>query len=268
MNNLSAWERIEIVRHPKRPSAIDYIPLIFEDFYELHGDRLCGDDGAVMGGVGRFRGIPVTVAAQVKGRDLQENKQCNFGMPHPEGYRKALRLAKQAEKFRRPVIFFVDTPGAYPGVDAEKHGQGEAIAANIAKLMTLKTPIISIVLGEGGSGGALAMAVCDELLMLENAVYSVISPSGFASILWKDPAREKEACEIMKITAEDMMRLKVCDGIIPEPMGGAHNDCQQTAENISDSIFKSLERKLQKGLDELLIERYNRFRLIGEFQER
>lgn len=267
MSNLTACERLDIIRHKNRPTVNDYIPLIFDDFFEMHGDRYYGDDGAIMGGVCYFRGLPVTVIAQVKGRNLDENKKCNFGMPHPEGYRKALRLAKQAEKFHRPVICLIDTSGAYPGVEAEKRGQGEAIAKSIINFMTLKVPVISIVLGEAGSGGALAMGVCDELAMLENALYSVISPSGFASILWKDPSREREACDIMKITAEDLVRLKVCDGIIAESAGGAHTDPEQTAENISKYIFEALKRKLKKSLDELLNERYNKFRIIGEFQE-
>ena len=229
MSELTACQRLDIIRHKGRPTAKDYIPLIFDDFFEMHGDRLFGDDGAVMGGIAYFKGIPVTVIAEVKGRDLAENQKCNFGMPHPEGYRKALRLARQAEKFQ--------------------------------------TPVISIILGEGGSGGALALAVCDELAMLENAIYSVISPRGFASILWKDSTREREACDIMKITAEDLTRLGVCDHIISEADGGAHNDPQLTAENISDYIEGALKRKLQKGLDELLEGRYNKFRTVGEFEE-
>jgi acetyl-CoA carboxylase carboxyl transferase subunit alpha len=266
----TAWERLKLVHTKGRPTIRDSIPLIFTDFYEMHGDRFYGDDKAVIGGVARLDGTPVTVIAQVKGRDIDENKACNFAMPLPEGYRKALRLAKQAEKFHRPVICLVDTPGAYPGVEAEKRGQGEAIARNIMEFMTLKTPVISIILGEGGSGGALALAVCDELAMLENALYSVISPKGFASILWKDASREREACDIMKITAEDLVRLKVCDHIIPEADGGAHNDPTQTAENISAFISESLQnlqRKFQKGLDEMLNSRYNKFRVVGDFDE-
>lgn len=267
MSDLKASQRLDIIRQKNRPTVNDYIPLIFDDFFEMHGDRHFGDDGAIMGGIAYFKGLPVTIIAQVKGRNLEENKKCNFGMPHPEGYRKALRLAKQAEKFHRPIICLIDTSGAYPGMDAEKRGQGEAIAKDIVEFMRLKTPIISIVLGEGGSGGALALGVCDELAMLENAIYSVISPSGFASILWKDPSREREACDIMKITAEDLVKLKVCDAIIPEPNGGAHTYPEQTAENISEYILSALQRKLEKGLDELLNQRYNKFRIIGEFQE-
>ena len=267
---LSASQRLDIIRHKGRPTALDYIPMIFDEFFEMHGDRLYGDDRAIIGGVASYKGTPVTVIAEVKGRDLAENQECNFGMPHPEGYRKALRLAKQAEKFHRPVICLVDTPGAYPGVEAEKRGQGEAIARNIMEFMTLKTPVISIIMGEGGSGGALALAVCDELAMLENSLYSVISPKGFASILWKDANREREACEIMKITAEDLVRLKVCDRIIPEADGGAHNDPQLTAENISSFISESLQNlqiKFQKGLDEMINSRYNKFRVVGDFEE-
>lgn len=209
MSNLTASERIDIVHHKGRPTIRDYIPLLFDEFCELHGDRLFGDDQAMLGGIANFRGIPITVIAEVKGRNLEENKRSNFAMPHPEGYRKALRLAKQAEKFHRPVVFFIDTPGAFCGIGAEERGQGEAIARNLLELSRLKTPIISIVLGEGGSGGALALGVCDELAMLENAVYSVISPRGFASILWKDASREREAADRLHITAEDLLKLQV-----------------------------------------------------------
>ena len=214
-----------------------------------------------------FGSTPVTVLAQVKGRNLDENKRSNFSMPHPEGYRKALRLAKQAEKFHRPVICFVDTPGAFCGIEAEKRGQGEAIARNLMEFMTLKTPIISIVLGEGGSGGALALAVCDELAMLENALYSVISPRGFASILWKDASREHEAAELMKITAEDLMRFGVCERIIEEPDGGAHRDPALMTENIADYLSDALPRVMGVGTDEMLAGRYDKFRRIGVFSE-
>lgn len=267
MNNLTACERLDIIRHKNRPTVRDYIPEIFDDFHEMHGDRLYGDDGAIIGGIGYFKGTPVTVLATVKGRNLDENKESNFGMPHPEGYRKALRLARQAEKFKRPVICLVDTSGAFCGIEAEERGQGEAIAKNLMEFMSLKTPIITIILGEGGSGGALALAVCDELAMLENSLYSVISPRGCASILWKDASREREACEVLKITAENLREFGVCDYIIDEAEGGAHNDSVQTAENISEYIEEALERKLKKGLDELLNERYTKFRKIGEFNE-
>ena len=261
----TAWERLQLVHTKGRPTIRDYMPLIFSEFYEMHGDRLYGDDRAIIGGLASLDGIPVTVIAQVKGRDINENKNCNFAMPHPEGYRKALRLAKQAEKFHRPVICFIDTPGAFCGIAAEERGQGEAIARNIAEFMTLRTPIISIVLGEGGSGGALALGVCDELAMLENAQYSVVSPRGFASILWKDASREEEACNIMKITAEDMLRLGVAETVIKEPLGGAHNDLDKISENIKEYLSLKIEEKLQKDIDELLKERYTKFRKIGEF---
>ncbi len=219
---LTAWERIELIRHKNRPTVNDYIPMIFDEFYEMHGDRCFGDDPAILGGVGKISGIPVTVIGQVKGRTLEENRRANFASPHPEGYRKALRLAKQAEKFHRPVICFIDTPGAFCGIAAEERGQGEAIARNLLEFSRLRTPILSIVLGEGGSGGALALGVCDSLAMLQNAVYSVISPRGCASILWKDASKEKEAAERLRITAEDLTQFGVCDAIIPEPPGGAH----------------------------------------------
>ncbi len=264
---LTAWERIELIRNKNRPTVNDYIPMIFDDFCELHGDRCYGDDPAIVGGVARFGGIPVTVIGEVKGRDLEENRRVNFGCPHPEGYRKALRLARQAEKFRRPVICFIDTPGAFCGVAAEERGQGEAIARNLLEFSRLKTPVISIVLGEGGSGGALALGVCDSLAMLQNAVYSVISPRGCASILWKDASKEKEAAERLHITAEDLTRFGVCDAIIPEPPGGAHMDPRLTAENIADYILETLGEIRQKGVANLLEARYNKFRKIGDFEE-
>lgn len=267
LNKLTPYERLEVVRHKGRPTIRDYIPLIFDEFIEMHGDRYFGDDGAIMGGIASISGIPVTVIAEVKGRNLNENKDSNFAMPHPEGYRKALRLAKQAEKFHRPVICFIDTPGAFCGVEAEKRGQGEAIARNLMEFMRLRTPIISVVLGEGGSGGALALGVCDELAVLENAIYSVISPRGFASVLWKDAGREKEACNIMRATAEDMVEFGVAEKIIEEPLGGAHNDIGQTAENIAEFLYKTLHKKMKIDIDVLLNERYTKFRKVGEFTE-
>lgn len=267
MSKLTASERIEIIRHKDRPTVNDYFPLLFDEFCELHGDRLYGDDRAILGGIANFRGMSVTVIAEVKGRDLEENKKFNFAMPHPEGYRKALRLARQAEKFHRPVVLFIDTPGAFCGVAAEERGQGEAIARNLFEFSRLKTPVVSIVLGEGGSGGALALGVCDELAMLENAVYSVISARGCASILWKDSSREKEAADRLRITAEDLTELGVCDGIIPEPAGGAHNNPQQTAENISNYLYQALQKLIKKEVAILLDSRYNKFRKIGEYLE-
>ena len=267
MSDLTAWERQLLIREKNRPTVNDYIPLIFDEFYELHGDRLYGDDGALMGGIGRIDDIPVTILAEVKGRDLNENKKTNFAMPHPEGYRKALRLAKQAEKFHRPVICFIDTPGAFCGIEAEERGQGEAIARNIMEFMRLRTPVVSVVLGEGGSGGALALGVCERVAMLENALSSVISPRGCASILWKDASREHEACEILKITAEDMVRLEVAEDIIEEANSSAEHDVYKTAENIKEFLVKSLKENLQKDIDILLEQRYTKFRKIGEFTE-
>lgn len=263
----TAWERLQLVHAKGRPTIRDYIPLIFTDWYEMHGDRLFGDDKAIISGVARICSIPVTVIAEVKGRNINENKECNFAMPHPEGYRKALRIARQAEKFHRPIVCFIDTPGAFCGISAEERGQGEAIAKNIAEFMTLRTPIISIVLGEAGSGGALALGVCDELAMLENAQYSVLSPRGFASILWKDASREQEACNIMRITAEDMVSLGVAETIIEEPLGGAHNDLDKISENIKEYLSQKIPEKCQIDIDVLLKERYTKFRKIGEFTE-
>jgi acetyl-CoA carboxylase carboxyl transferase subunit alpha len=262
-----AWEHIEIIRNIKRPNINDYISMVFDDFIEMHGDRLCGDDAAIKGGIAVFEGTPVTLIGMVKGKNLEENKKCNFAMPNPEGYRKALRLMREAEKFQRPVICMVDTPGANPSIGAEERGQGEAIAKNLFELARLKTPVISIILGEGGSGGALALAVCDELAMLENAVYSVISPRGFASILWKDGTREKEAAALLKMTAHDLVTLGVADYIIEEPTGGAHNNPQAQGIFISEYIGKALKRLRGIPQAELLESRYAKFRRIGVFDE-
>lgn len=267
MSNLTAWERMEIVHNKNRPTVNDYIPALFTRFMEFHGDRCYGDDAAIIGGIGFLSSTPVTVLAQVKGRNLEENKRSNFSMPHPEGYRKSLRLAKQAEKFRRPIICLVDTPGAYCGIEAEKRGQGEAIARNLYEFMTLKTPIVSVVLGEGGSGGALALAVCDELAMMENATYSAISPRGAASILWKDSSKEREACESLKITAEDLMKFGVCDKIIKEPDGGAHNSPEQAADSLYEYLTEAVRRLSAVDEKTLLENRYDKFRKIGMFTE-
>ena len=267
MAQLTAWDRLNIVHNPKRPNAYDYIKGIFEDYFELKGDGVFGEDCAITGGIATFKQLPVTVIATVKGKNLEENRKYNFSMAHPEGYRKALRLSKQAEKFKRPVVCFIDTTGAFCGVDAEKRGQGQAIAKNIMEFFTLKIPIISIITGEGGSGGALGLAVCDELLMLENAVYSVISPRGAASILWRDPKKEEEAANTMKITAEDLLNFEVADSIVKEPVGGAHNDPIMVFENIKEDLFKALKRNLKKSIAMLLQDRYNKFRKIGIFDE-
>lgn len=267
MSTLTAWERIQIVKDKNRPTIKDYMPMIFDHFIEMHGDRCYGDDAAIMGGIARFNHTPVTIIAQVKGRDLNENKKTNFAMPHPEGYRKSLRLMKQAEKFHRPIICFVDTPGAYCGMEAEARGQHEAIARNQLEMMGLKTPIISVVLGEGGSGGALALAVCDQLAMLENATYSVISPRGFASILWKDPTKEKDAANLIRITADDLMDLGICNAKIPEPKGGAGANPELAAKSISSYLTKTLSGFINMPTETLLEKRYNKFRKIGTFCE-
>lgn len=266
-NNLSPMDKLTLSRLLERPTALDYIERIFDSFIELHGDRYFKDDSAIVGGIGKLNGIPVTIIAQQKGKNMNENIKRNFAMPRPEGYRKALRLMKQAEKFKRPVICFVDTPGAYPGMDAEERGQGEAVARNLMEMSILKTPIISIVIGEGGSGGALALSVADEIWMLEHAVYSVLSPEGFASILWKDSSKVKEAAAIMKITAQDIKGYKIIDKIIEEPKGGAHKDVDLMAKTIKDELLKVPFKSLIDNMEETLDKRYNKYRAIGSFLE-
>lgn len=261
--DLSAWDRVYLARHPRRPKAQDYLKRLFHTFYELHGDRCYGDDRAIIGGIAMFEQTPVTVIAQAKGRDLQENMKRNFGMPNPEGYRKALRLAKEAEKFHRPIITFVDTSGAYPGKGAEERGQAEAIAQCLYTFSDLQTPIICIVLSEGGSGGALALSVGDRLVMLENAVYSILSPEGFASILWKDGSRAKEAAEVMKLTAHDLMDKGILDAVIEEPLGGAQNDIETVCERLRAYIHASLEELQKAKMPVLLAQRYEKYRNIG-----
>ena len=256
--DLSAWDRVYLARHPRRPKAQDYLKRLFHTFYELHGDRCYGDDRAIIGGIAMFEQTPVTVIAQAKGRDLQENMKRNFGMPNPEGYRKALRLAKEAEKFHRPIITFVDTSGAYPGKGAEERGQAEAIAQCLYTFSDLQTPIICIVLSEGGSGGALALSVGDRLVMLENAVYSILSPEGFASILWKDGSRAKEAAEVMKLTAHDLMDKGILDAVIEEPLGGAQNDIEAVCERLRAYIHASLEELQKAKMPALLAQRYEK----------
>lgn len=240
---LTAAERVALARGPGRPGTVDYLHALFTDFFEQRGDRLCGEDRSVLGGIARFHGRPVTVIGTRKGKNLEENLAFNFGMPNPEGYRKALRLMRQAEKFGRPVITFIDTPGAYPGLEAEARGQGEAIARNLMEMSRLTVPVIAVIIGEGNSGGALALAVADRVLMLENAVYSILSPEGFASILWKDAARSAEACELMKLTAADLQAQGVIDDIVPEPVGGAQNAPEQ--------MFRQMDRALSRHLTEL-----------------
>ena len=260
---LTAAQRVAIARHPQRPNITDYIEALFTDFFEQKGDRLCGEDAAILGGVALYHGRPVTVIGTRKGKTLEENLKCNFGMPSPEGYRKALRLMRQAEKFRRPIITLIDTSGAYPGLEAEAHGQGEAIARNLFEMSRLTVPIIAVITGEGNSGGALALAVADRVLMLEHAVYAILSPEGFASILWKDASRHDEACELMKMTAEDLLNLGVIDDVVPEPDGGAH---------LAPAIaFRQLDRCLVRQLAELdrmrgpalAAARYQKFRAMG-----
>lgn len=265
--NLSPWEKLSIARRVERPTALDYIDLIFEDFIEFHGDRNFRDDKAIVGGVAFINNIPVTVIGQQKGRNIKENVTRNFGMPNPEGYRKALRLMKQAEKFKRPVICFVDTPGAFCGVGAEERGQGEAIAVNLIELSKLEVPVISIIIGEGGSGGALAMAVADKIFMLEHSVYSLLSPEGFASILWKDTSRTKEAAQVMRMTAQNLLEDKIIDGVIKEPIGGADQNPEQMAQNIKVELINALEDLTSKDTLNLLDQRYNKFRVIGEYAQ-
>lgn len=261
--NLNSWQKVLIARHSERPNTYDYINYLFTDFIELHGDRFFSDDPAVIGGIGRFGGLAVTVLGHLKGKDTKENLARNFGMAHPEGYRKAIRLMKQAEKFKRPVICFIDTPGAYCGMGAEERGQFEAIARSISTMSTLRVPIISIVIGEGGSGGAVAFGMGDRILMLEHAVYSVISPEGYASILFKDATRCREAAEAMKITAQDLFDLGVADKIIPEPLGGAHRDPEVAAKNIGEALAGTLEELLAVPPETLVQLRYKKFRAIG-----
>ena len=251
---------MQISRAKDRPSGSDYIRALFTDFTEQRGDRYYGDDRAIIGGVARFHGIPVTVIAQEKGRTTKENIEHNFGMPSPEGYRKALRLMKQAEKFHRPVICFVDTPGAFCGLEAEERGQGEAIARNLYEMSALKVPILSIVIGEGGSGGALALAVADEVWMLENSIYSILSPEGFASILWKDSKRAEEAAGVMKLTAADLMNLGVVEQIIEEPEMLNINTFSEVTNVMEQKIYRFLEEKQKKTGIKLVEERYERFR--------
>lgn len=265
--NLCPWQKLTLARHQDRPTSLEYIKHLFKNFMELHGDRYYSDDLSIVCGIGEFQGIPVTIIGQQKGKNTKENIDRNFGMANPEGYRKALRLMKQAEKFHRPVICFVDTPGAYCGVGAEERGQGEAIAECLFHSADLQTPIISIVIGEGGSGGALALSSGDRILMLEHSVYSVLSPEGFASILWKDASRAKEAADIMKITAQDLLQYGIIDEIIKEPLEGAHKDFELTCKNINKSLTKAVLELVNKPVKELLEERYNKFRVIGNFYE-
>jgi len=266
-SKLTDWQVSQLSRHPLRPYTEDYIGLIFDDFVELHGDRHYADDKAIMAGLARLNGQPVMVIGHQKGRDTKEKIKRNFGMPRPEGYRKALRLMKMAERFSTPIITFIDTPGAYPGVDAEERGQSEAIARNLFEMSTLKTPVLSVVIGEGGSGGALALGVCDSLQLLEYSTYSVISPEGCASILWKSADKIPQAAEAMSITSSKLLAHGLIDGVVDEPLGGAHRDQKQMAKNLKKMLSKEMGQLLSVPIDDLLVKRYDRLMSYGKFTE-
>ena len=267
MAEKTAAERVALARHPQRPNITDYIAGLFTDFFEQRGDRACREDPAVLGGIALFHGQPITVIGTRKGKNLEENLRCNFGMPGPEGYRKALRLMEQAEKFRRPIFTLIDTSGAYPGLEAEEHGQGEAIARNLFEMTAMTVPVIAVITGEGNSGGALALAVADRVLMLENAVYAILSPEGFASILWKDAHRSGEAAELMKLTAPDLKALGIIDGIIPEPSGGAQADPARMIQNLDRALTHHLTALSKESGAALVRQRYEKFRAMGGGKE-
>ena len=262
MSNVSAWDRVLVARQVDRPKSSDYIENIFDDFIEFHGDRCFGDDKSIIGGIAMLKDIPVTVIGEQKGKNAKENIERNFGMPNPEGYRKALRLMKQAEKFKRPIITFIDTPGAYPGMGAEERGQGEAIARNIMEMSSLEVPIICVVIGEGSSGGALAIGVGDRIVMLENAIYSILSPEGFASILYKDSSKAKEASEKMKLTAKDLKDLGIIDEIIKEPKEGLQNNFEKVTKKLQKYLIESIKELKELGNKKMLEERYQKYRKI------
>ena len=266
-DNLSAWQISQVARHPQRPYTQDYIEHIFTDFEELHGDRSYGDDPAIIGGIAAFEGRSVMVIGHQKGRDVKERQHRNFGMPRPEGYRKALRLYKLAEKFKLPIITLIDTPGAYPGIGAEERGQSEAIARNLYVMAELKTPILGVVIGEGGSGGALALGVVDHLMMLQHAIYSVISPEGCASILWKKQEKAAIAADKLGITAERLKDFGLTDSIVPEPLGGAHRDIPKAMENVKAAIKRELDKLTQQPIDILLDVRYQKLMSYGQVTE-
>lgn len=262
-NKITPWQRTQLARHPQRPSTLDYINEIFRDFLQFHGDRSFGDDRAIIGGFASFNGRSVMVIGHQKGKTLKERMQRNFGMPNPEGYRKALRLMKMAEKFGRPIVTFIDTPGAYPGIGAEERGQAEAIARNLYVMSRLAVPIISIVIGEGGSGGALALGVSDRILMLEHGVYSVISPEGCAAILWDDPAKVPDAATALKMTAQDLVDLHIVDEVVPEPLGGAHREPRAVAERVAKTLTNQLSQLNDLSIEQLLAQRDRKYRRIG-----
>jgi acetyl-CoA carboxylase carboxyl transferase subunit alpha len=263
--NLTAWQRVKIARHPQRPFTQDYINMILMDFYELHGDRLFSDDPAIIAGLGRIDNQKILLIGHQKGRDTKENILCNFGCAHPEGYRKALRLMQMAQKFNLPIVALIDTPGAYPGIGAEERGQAQAIALNLREMAAIAVPIIVIVIGEGGSGGALGIGIGDRVCVMENAYYSVISPEGCAAILWKDSAKAPEAAEALKLTAMELLNMGIIDDVVSEPQGGAHRDPQKAAQNLKKYIKKYLEDLKEIPLDKLLSLRYQKFRKIGAF---
>jgi acetyl-CoA carboxylase carboxyl transferase subunit alpha len=265
--NLTAWQRVQIARHTARPFFLDYIAKSFTDFVELKGDRLFGDDASMPGGLAQIDGIKCVVIGQQKGRDTKENLLRNFGSPHPEGYRKALRLMRLGEKFKLPIVSLIDTPGAYPGIGAEERHIAESIAVNLREMMVLRTPIVAIVIGEGGSGGALGIGVADRVLMLENAYYSVISPEGCAAILWKHRKHAPEAAEALKLNAGELLKLGVIDQVVPEPIGGAHRDPELAAKNLKDAVVSALKDLVKVPTDKLLQSRYDKFRQMGRFQE-
>jgi acetyl-CoA carboxylase carboxyl transferase subunit alpha len=266
--SLTPMQRVQVARHPRRPYTLDYVTLAFTDFVELHGDRLFRDDPAIVGGWARLNGLSVMVIGHQKGRDTKENLKRNFGMPHPEGYRKAMRLMQMAERFRAPVVTLIDTPGAYPGLGAEERGQAEAIARNLEVMAALETPLLAVVVGEGGSGGALALGVADRVLMLENSIYSVISPEGCAAILWKDSSQRERAAEALKLTAQDLKQLAVIDEVIPEPLGGAHSDHEATAQALRDAMLRHLRELVKLKPDKLLKRRAEKYLSIGVFSEK
>lgn len=265
--NLTAWQRVQIARHTARPFFLDYVQKIFTDFVELKGDRLFGDDASMPCGLARIDGIKCAVIGQQKGRNVKENLHRNFGSPHPEGYRKALRLMRMAEKFGLPVVTFIDTPGAYPGVGAEERHIAEAIAVNIREMMVLRTPVVAVIIGEGGSGGALGIGVADRVLMLENAYYSVISPEGCAAILWKHRKHAPEAAEALGLSAKGLLEMELIDGIVPEPVGGAHRDPDAAAQNLQGAILSALADIRKSPIEKLIGQRYDKFRRMGVFQE-
>jgi len=266
-SNLTPWQKVQIARHSQRPTTLDYIGLLMEDFLELHGDRLYGDDKAIVCGLASLDKFKVVVVGHQKGKDTKENIERNFGCAHPEGYRKAIRIMRLGEKFSLPIICFIDTPGAYPGIGAEERGQAQAIAENIREMFTLNTPIVVVIIGEGGSGGALGIGVGDRVLIMEYAYYSVISPEGCAAILWKDSKKAPQAAETLRLTAQDLIRFKIVDEIIPEPEGGAHRNYPEAADNLKKALIRNLTFLIEMDLDALLKSRYEKYRRIGIFKE-